>query len=108
MRTGVPDGGADGVAAGEEKLDDPGRDAPRRAGHAHHLPRPSHPLRGAHDRGPQVVTPAPAPPLPLPVEWRLRTSEGGAVSCCERRDAAGAGFIILNRGRTGEGWDPCC
>lgn len=43
--TGVPHRAADGVAAGEEQLDDPGGDVPGRAGHAHHLPR-----RGAHCR----------------------------------------------------------
>jgi hypothetical protein len=45
--TGVPDGGADGVAAAEEELDKPGRYVPRGAGDAHDLPR-SHRRRGAH------------------------------------------------------------
>ena len=43
MLTGVPDGGADGVAAVEEELDEPGGDVARGAGDAHHLPHP-----GAH------------------------------------------------------------
>ena len=47
MLTGVPDGGADGVAAAEEELDEPGRYVPRGAGDAHDLPR-SHRRRGAH------------------------------------------------------------
>jgi hypothetical protein len=45
--TGVPHGGADGVAASEEQLGDPGRDVTRRAGDAHHLPHPGR-RRRAH------------------------------------------------------------
>jgi hypothetical protein len=81
--TGVPDGGADGVAAAEEELDEPGRYVPRGASDAHDLPR-SRRRRGAHS----VQSRAPS--------FRL----GGVRAWLENRDEgatawSGVGFGYL-------------
>ena len=86
LLTGVTHGGADGVAAGEEQLDDPGRDVPRRAGDAHHLPHPGR-HHGAHLR---PWMPSLSPPLSVAAA-RLKSGMCGCRVGC--RGVVGDAFI---------------